>query len=261
MIEEEKPDVFVIAGDICNFGEESYHEYLSFFQKVSCTKLAVAGNHDLWTDNESSLDKYLRLGKVLRKHGFTYLDEKPVVLNGIGFVGNIGWYDYSFKLENPCFDDFISVGDKVKRLKEFGDEDYAVKKFRIISNGKVCETGWYDGDFVNWKYSDKEFLKVCLQKLENGLNKVHADVDKVVAVTHHVPFENMVIRRKKSLTWSMLNSYMGSKKIGELLLSYSKVKVVITGHTHYPRVFRNGHIRCYDVSADFGRIACGVITI
>jgi len=53
-VQEIKPDVFVIAGDISNT-LESLDKTLKLFNELSCLKVMVPGNHDVWTESNNSL--------------------------------------------------------------------------------------------------------------------------------------------------------------------------------------------------------------
>ena len=37
------------------------------------------------------------MGVAARSAGFHFLDDGPAVVNGVGFVGNVGWFDYGFR--------------------------------------------------------------------------------------------------------------------------------------------------------------------
>lgn len=155
---ELEADVLVVAGDI-SYDEGRMHEALGLFEDFPGKKLAVAGNHDLWVENEkgSSAKKYKRMGKVLKEHGFHYLDRGPLVLDGTGFVGNVGWYDYSLRNEGPFEDTLIVTDQGLKKWEELTNEDYAKKTVRYFRVSDIDpyaspesrtprSTGWNDGN-------------------------------------------------------------------------------------------------------------------
>lgn len=55
-VEEIKPDVFVIAGDISNT-LCSMDDTLKLFNELSCPKVMIPGNHDVWIESNNSLRK------------------------------------------------------------------------------------------------------------------------------------------------------------------------------------------------------------
>lgn len=91
-------DVLILAGDIFHFKQQFLIDCLKLFDTFGGDKLFVAGNHDLWTNSSDSLVLYEKiLPKIVNQSGFHYLDQKPFIKGKVGFVGSVGWYDYSFK--------------------------------------------------------------------------------------------------------------------------------------------------------------------
>lgn len=248
LIEKERPDVFVVAGDISQFDDDHYREYFETFQKFVMQKVAVLGNHDLWAEDGSSLERFKRVCGLMKERDFYPLDQQPLILDGVGFVGTIGWYDYSFA-NLTREDGVVELGGKVKRLRDITFDDYAAK-----------ET-WNDGMHIRWGLTDEQFLNLCVKKLKQDINQVSVQADRIVAVVHHAPFENMVPYKEGDAAFLMRNAYMGSPKLGEALLSSRKVQALITGHTHFPMVKQNGHIACYNVSAPYGNISHQIINL
>ncbi|HTE20257.1 MAG TPA: metallophosphoesterase, partial [Armatimonadota bacterium] len=138
-VEKLSPDVFAIAGDV---GEGSdFGRGLSLFGTLSCGRLVIPGNHDLWTrdPDQSSLALYEeRLANIAAKHGFQYLDLQPYLSpNGSeAVVGSINWYDYSFA--DPELE------------QEYPDAQWMYER-------KLFPTGRHnDGRFIHFGMSDSE---------------------------------------------------------------------------------------------------------
>jgi 3',5'-cyclic AMP phosphodiesterase CpdA len=98
---ESPPDLLILAGDI-GAGDD-FERCLALFDRLTCTKAAVPGNHDIWVRFEDprgdSLDLYERhLPEMCRAHGFAYLDRQPLVFadSDLAVVGSINWYDYTW---------------------------------------------------------------------------------------------------------------------------------------------------------------------
>src|SRR5688572_24825993 len=96
---EQSPDLLILAGDI-GAGDD-FERCLELFDSFTCLKAAVPGNHDIWvrTDDErgDSLDVYEHhLPAICQAHGFTYLDQQPLILpeRDLAIVGSMNWYDY-----------------------------------------------------------------------------------------------------------------------------------------------------------------------
>ena len=134
-LEELAPDIFICCGDV-SAEEKQFGMTLMALEQVTCPKLLVPGNHDVWIQNAAwrrrgitSAQKYYRLLPALcRAAGVHPLWLEPYVLGDVAFCGSLGWYDYS--LRNVALDAFIT------------GEDYRRKTFQ----GRV----WNDGRFVHW---------------------------------------------------------------------------------------------------------------
>lgn len=267
-----KDDVLVVAGDaatgLSQYGADSEWDWgfdicLEQFEGFPGKKVAVAGNHEIWVNwRQSSEQRYGELRDVYRRHGFHLLDHSPTMIDGVGFAGNIGWYDYSFRRkDSPVNETKVLIREgQLKGWEELDDNDYArLKKhadFVVVPDGdwervRWGVTGWNDGSYVRWDYTDKEFLGMCVRKLDSHLSQIEGECDHIVAVTHHLPFKEMVtIKNEPGFDFN--NAYVGSGKMGEVIRSYPKARTVLCGHTHIPGRFDIGGIRCYNVSEEGG---------
>ena len=108
------PDVFIIAGDVAA-SIRLFEQVLHTFACIPCPKLFVAGNHDIWIESSTMLRKginstvkyYELIPSICERNGFTCLGQCPCIIDGTGFAGTIGWYDYS--LRNKKFDSLFSA--------------------------------------------------------------------------------------------------------------------------------------------------------
>lgn len=101
-------DILILAGDTFHFQQQLLIDCLHLFDAFRGDKLFVEGNHDLWTNTSDSLVLYEKIiPKIVKQCGFHYLDQKPFMKGNVGFVGNIGWYDYSFRnYKKPIPDEY-----------------------------------------------------------------------------------------------------------------------------------------------------------
>jgi hypothetical protein len=139
-----------------------------------------------------------------------YLPGNPQVINGIGFAGTIGWYDYSMR--DQQFDNIMS--EMIYRRKHY--------------KGKV----WNDRRYARWEASDPEVALEMAEELDRDLSAVEGKADTVVAVTHHIPFIDL-LRRTGDPSRDYFNAFMGSVSLGETLLKHKKVSLSLSGHTHF----------------------------
>ncbi len=255
-------DCFVFAGDLSSGPPEKYRGALACFGRLSQPKIAVLGNHDLWVDHDGdSESRFGVLTPVFEEFGFSVLDAAPALIDGVAFVGGVGWYDYSFRARDPSFAEWVLVrrGDgSFCRWSELADEDYADKRLTYIDlrgrsggpgRSEVTLKGsqWMDRHYIRWRYSDAEFTERCLRRLRADIERVRRSADEIVCVLHHVPFRELVVTKGEP-AWDFANAFVGSGRFGRLLLEYSEVRTVICGHTHAPRGALVGHIHAFDVS-------------
>jgi len=253
-------DVFAFSGDLIDLGYRlddvggTAYNCLSRFDHIRGRKVAALGNHDIWVPPASRKNSADRIGEmkgIYHEHGFHLLDtDGPLVVGDVAFVGNVGWYDYSFfPKECPPRGPRKFIDDEKGEIGWEGIDDGVLSKKMItyVSGGRESRIGWGDGIHIRWKYSDKEMTKMLNERLRADIESVYDDVSKVVVVTHHVPFESLVYRKGET-TWDFNNAFMGSRETGELLLNYEKAGTVICGHVHRNRKVRNGHIDCHEVS-------------
>lgn len=214
---ESDADVFVIAGDIADTDLGMFDQCLRLFDGFEGRKLLVPGNHDLWTDAGSSSDRYhTLLPQAAQRCGFHMLDTGPVVLGDVGFIGSIGWYDYSMR--SPHL-------------------EATTQQYRDKSMPGLCS--WNDRTYVKWDLEDEEFVQICLDQLQRDYREVESGVRHVVAVLHHLPFTDLLYGRVPPAL-EFCKAYMGSVRFGELLTSMPKVDYVFCGHRHGVGVCRRG---------------------
>jgi predicted phosphohydrolase len=225
---QEGGEVLILTGDI-GCGKAGYFsKCLGLFKGFPGRKLLVPGNHDLWTTDGDSYELYERiLPGIAASHGFAYLDHGPTLVDGTAFVGSMGWYDYSLK------DSSLGIEERY----------YAIKMYPGLVR-------WNDARFIRWSFSDAEFTDLCLKRIAGHLEEAGEQAEKIVCVTHHLPFENMV-DRKKARAWAFCNAFLGSSRIGDLLLRHRNVTHLLCGHSHNQGVFRNGSITCLKIGSSY----------
>ena len=204
-------DILVIAGDLARHLVQ-LSEILNAFQLagLSCKKLFVPGNHDIWaveTADVTSDQKCEIISELCYACGFHPLMDGPFTQEQVGFCGTIGWYDYSFAPENY----------------EFSDAQYAEKTLM----GAV----WNDKRYAKWEDTDQAVARRFEAALGKQIATLGDDVSQIVVVTHHVPFQEC-IRYRGTLPWDFFRAFMGSKELGNQCLREPRVTHALFGHTH-----------------------------
>ena len=205
-------DVFVLAGDITPKLSEFY-EILAEFDNadLTCQKLFVPGNHDIWVNKNANMTSEQKCGvisEICQDHGFYLLSDAPYITQKIGFCGTIGWYDYTFAPEGY----------------DFSAEQYAEKQF--------MGTVWSDKRYAQWQDTDENVAHRFEKELGQQIKFLKDKVQRIIVVTHHVPFREC-IRYRGKLPWDFFRAYMGSEGLGRLCLQEPLVTHVLFGHAHY----------------------------
>jgi 3',5'-cyclic AMP phosphodiesterase CpdA len=214
-------DVLVVAGDV-SASPEHLEQALRGLRSGAARAVYVPGNHDLWSlaGGPSSRARYEQvLPAKARAAGFDPLGRDPVEIGGVWFAGVTGWYDFS--LRNRALDETFSLDD-----------------YRTGAWGRLR---WNDVMKVVWPDDRGALLDapaICaaqVRALEEQLALVAGRPS--VVVTHHLPFAELVTS-KGELPWDFLNGFMGSAKLGELILRTPGVLLSLSGHTHFRKSAR-----------------------
>jgi hypothetical protein len=246
-------DVLVLIGDTAVVADGALEACLSRFD-FSGTKLFVPGNHELWTRASDSYDLFTQvLPQRVQALGWHWLQAKPFIADEVAIVGSLGWYDYSFAQENlgiPArfYEAKISPG-AAERFEEyaslFGRTD------DIPPHAREVMARWNDGKFVALQRSDVEFVDEMLAMLESQLDALR-DHPRVVAAIHQLPFREL-LPPPRTAQWDFAKAYLGSEKIGQLLLRYPNVREVFCGHSHFPAEATVCHIHARNTGCGYNR--------
>lgn len=265
-INSSNADVLVLGGDIAPANDPALESFLRSISGFRGKKMYICGNHDLWTVpgsssvTGSSIERFEKvLPDIYKKFGFHSLEEQPVVYKDVGFVGNIGWYDYSLaRTYSPPFGTkFVRLDDNLKptsMVVSWGDlntEDWKRQAFLIKGLlGMTSTTGINDRDYIVGLGDDREFCDRMRDKLEEDISVIEDSVKKIVAVFHCVPFKEGLARDNTSADICVRNAYAGSKYLGEVLYRHPKVRLALWGHVHKRQELMKGKIKCVNMSLD-----------
>ena len=233
-----KADVLLLVGDTFAFNTQLLVECLMLFVPFKGDKLFVAGNHDLWTRGTDSLKIYEKiLPHITKQCGFHSLDQKPFIKGRVGFVGNIGWYDYSFKDKN----------------KPIPLSYYSSKQWPGVM-------AWNDSFYVHLGMSDEAFTKRVNRRLRRHLALVSKSAEAIICAVHHVPFRQL-LRTNHTSTDRFLTAFSGSEETGKIIRSFPKVKYVFCGHTHQKKKANINGVTTINIGGDYLRKRFEVLEI
>lgn len=229
------PDLFILAGDTANSLAE-LDRALSAFDGLSSTrKLLIPGNHDVWIESKRALrhgkdswHKYVTsIRQVCQQHRFHYLVGAPLVIDGVGFAGSLGWYDYS--LSDPRLDSMYRPID-FERGK-FQDASGLVGFWNDAANAVWLSSP----DATDWRLrsrrlSNREVFGRIYELFSEDLAHV-VQAHTMLAVLHTCPFVEGIIRKADP---DPFDAYEGSTALGNLLagLAEHRPVVAICGHRH-----------------------------
>ena len=248
-------DILMLLGDSAGADLDIFRQCLQLFADIPARKMLVPGNHCLWRHrNETSFERYEKLiPQVAKEEGFSVLDEAPVLLNGIALVGSIGWYDYSLRdrsLGIPI--DFYREKLSPGAARYYGGYDELLAKHAEALGERQMLLGarWMDGWRCRLGMTDEEFLARLIDKLESQLEEASDKADRIVVFLHHLPFVELVPANRPD-RFAFAAAFMGSEKLGELLLRFKKVTNVYCAHSHWPMRLKIGGMDVVNIGSTY----------
>jgi Icc-related predicted phosphoesterase len=244
-------DVLLIVGDTATSDGDALERCLSRF-RFHGPKLFIAGNHELWTHQADSHSIFVdQLPRRIRAIGWHWLENEPLILGDVAIVGSIGWYDYSFAwpalgIPRRFYGAKISPG-AAERFSQFAGlfdrtDDLPPEARAIVAR-------WNDGKFAKLGRSDETFLDDLLASLEIQLQAV-SNVRQVVVATHCVPLAGLLPPTGRS-QWDFARAYLGSQRMGKLILSHGNVTQILCGHSHFPVELSIGPVRATNIGSGY----------
>lgn len=226
-IAAQRPDCLIVAGDV-GHPLRLFQRGLELFDGLTCPKLFVAGNHDLYRSEYDSRTLWEHvLPESARRAGFIWLEGQTVQLGRVGICGTLGWYDYSTRSEHLAIP--ASAYPQLKTLVN------------------------HDADYVDWPWSDQAMARYLQRGFDRRLAALAADstVERILVITHMPIFDAAIPIYPQSEVWSLLRAYMGNLALGEHVRACPKVTHVVSGHLH-----RSGAWR---ITGGAGEIDCRVV--
>lgn len=217
-IAAERPDLTVIAGDIGE-GEANIRECLALFAGLPGEVAALGGNHDVWALSapwklggpESQTMWERILPDAVRAAGMRWLEGEDWRAGGLAVAGSIAWYDYSG-----------AAADIPPRT----EEEWVELKRSLHPDAK----------YINWPWSDVEFARARGNELMARLEALERDpsVEIILLVTHVPVYREQLVIKPEIPNWGYGNAFFGNLTLGERARGISKLRAVVSGHTHIP---------------------------
>jgi len=247
-------DVLLIVGDSASADLAILDQVLGLFESFRGVRLAVAGNHELWTlGRADSLHRYENeLPDAFARNGFHYLDRRPYLANGVAFVGSVGWYDFTFRparMRIPLrfYRHKVAPG-AAGRFKHH--ESLLTREDDVPPAARQVTTRWMDGVRVNLPMGDIDFTQQLADRLRNQLESAAERSERIVAAVHHLPFAELVPHSIVP-NFEFATGFLGSELLGETLLECPAVRDVFCGHSHRARQCRKGQLTCTSIGSTY----------
>lgn len=208
---DERADAVVLAGDLAH-GLRAFTDCLACFADVGAPVGVLAGNHDVWRDDDAAIGSEAlwetRLPEVTRARGAVWLEGAVMRVGDAAVVGSMAWYDYSAK--DPGVD--------------ATPEQCALMK-RMFNN---------DAAWIDWRRDDRDVARALGDAMVARLAAASADpAVRAVALVTHVPlFEEQMVRKPHDPAWGLSNAYFGNLTLGARVAGDPKVRALVSGHTH-----------------------------
>ena len=200
----------MLAGDL-GHPLRLFRRALQLFADLSCPRLVLAGNHDLYHGEHDSRTLWQQaLPEATRAEGCIWLEDEIVRLGDVAVIGTMAWYDYSaYAGPEPL-------------------TPAALRAAKHLVN--------HDADYINWPWSDVAVARYLAKGFARRLQAAVANpaVQRIVVVTHVPIFPAAVPDRPDVPMWTLLRAYMGNFPLGKLVQATPKVSTVISGHIHLP---------------------------
>jgi Icc-related predicted phosphoesterase len=207
-IVKQKADVLLTGGDIAH-GNGAAEKSYSMLQAFPGIKLAYLGNHELSTLVPNIGNHHEELSAFYGKYGFHLLDAKPCTVEGISFIANSGWFDFSL-YRKEISPEMLARAERMMRLA--------------------------------YKQTDTSFANICLDRLLKDYSEIAYQSKKVVVGIHHIFMKEMM--RKED---DIRDLFLGSE-IYKCIFPLKKVVAGFCGHTHRPGEFELHGKKIYNIS-------------
>lgn len=240
----EKPDVLLVCGDVADtvIGKELLAKCLDTYRNPHGASLFVTGNHDVWYRKrvgyfegfpvfegvgfDDAEEKYHWHGREADRHGWTFLKDEPWELDGVWFLGNMGWYDFS-----SAPPELGMTPERYEAQRRFSD---------YVAMG--YDSGPDQTPMLSFCSRRMDELKVAASKLPHYRRR-----NGLVVATHVVGFPELMgpIR-------DYYSAFFGNYSIGEDVVRGLSPDYYCCGHTHSHVDGYISGIRCINNGSDYG---------
>ena len=125
--------------------------------------------------------------------------------------------------------------------------EYQLRYFKLRGLFSAVVCGFYKSDMCK---PEIRGLKLCLERLREDLSLTTGKAEKIVAVTHHVPFVEL-LEEPSHLARAYGMAFLGSRRMGELFREFPGVRLCISGHSHQEKKAEIGQLEAVSIFSVF----------
>lgn len=250
------PDLIILGGDI---GESisGIHQIREVLEMLGQGAF-ILGNHDIWSHHAGHYTSDILWNDLLPKLGsdlgWRYLENRNIIMNGVAIVGSYLHYDYSAADKEGIVAHHIR-----SNFPDWTPDEYYERMKRKVVN---------DDKYFIGMPRDKVFAHEIGEKFRARLLEAENDdsVHTIVIVTHVPCMPSQITRKPQEKHWSEATAYFGNLSHVPIIVNCSKVKVILSGHSHQANetevIFNDGHVvQVINSGADYNAPTFHVVTI
>lgn len=207
----ERANLVILAGDLAH-GSKAFEECLAAFRVLRVPVAVLAGNHDIWRDEDAGFSSEelwsYQLESITMRQQATWLEKQNLVFGEVGVVGSMAWYDYS------------------------GADPTQNTAPDLLESLKACFNN--DATWIDWGRKDRDFAKELRDGMLQRLRALaqQEGIRKILVVTHVPIVEEQMERKSEDSQWGLTNAYFGHLTLGDEVVKEPKVVAIVSGHTH-----------------------------
>ncbi len=243
----EAPDLVALGGDIGEVrqGLGNFMHCLSIFREVlgETPILVIVGNHDLWVHEDAAWNSLHLFNSLLpaltERYKCHWLETSNYIHGQLAVVGSYLHYDYSAK-------------DTVGPTAGLSDEFFEQNRNKVLNDR-----------FMKGLPSDREFAKQLGEAFRERLQQAQDDpnIKSIVVLTHVSCLEEQMSRNPHDYQWSIAAPYFGNLAHQDFIKGMSKVRYVISGHSHQPKKVSLPGLEIINLGSDYGKPAFEIIEL
>ena len=195
--------VCIVAGDIAR-DRDTVTRTLRHLSRCYQAVFYIDGNDEHYSYLEDIGSSYSDLvRRIKRIPNVVYLQDNVVIVNGVAILGTNGWFGFDFDL-----------GIDASQVDQWCQENYYMSATATKNIARLSNT-------------DASYMIDSVQKLQR-----HADVQKIVMVTHTVP-DPALIAHDIDLDGSMKFNTMGNRLMMQAMAADTENKIHTWCFGHY----------------------------